>query len=149
MLEVLVRSLDQKDPLEKEMATHSNILSGKSHGRRSLVGYNPWGSQKVGHDVGAKQQQVLADVCKTTESCAQHRPPWKILLQNTKNLVMGTHSSCQLFLRKWVSNLIFSPILWTWCSVASWVALFITGDLLWFFVSLGALSLLLPPHGCF
>ena len=25
-------------------------LSGKSHGRRSLVGYSPWGSQRVRHD---------------------------------------------------------------------------------------------------
>ena len=30
-------------PLEKEMATHSSILPGESHGQRSLVGYGPWG----------------------------------------------------------------------------------------------------------
>ena len=30
-----------EDPLEKEMATHSSILPGKSHGERSLAGYNP------------------------------------------------------------------------------------------------------------
>ena len=33
--------LGQKDPLEKEMATHSNILPGKFHGQRSLAGYSP------------------------------------------------------------------------------------------------------------
>ena len=39
MRETRVRSLGQKDPLEKEMATHSSILvQGKSHGQRSLVG---------------------------------------------------------------------------------------------------------------
>ena len=39
-----VQSLDQEDPLEKEMATHSSILAwGKFHGQRSLVGYSPWG----------------------------------------------------------------------------------------------------------
>ena len=27
-----------EDPLEKEMATHSSILAGKSHGQRSLAG---------------------------------------------------------------------------------------------------------------
>ena len=27
--------------LEKEMATHSSILSGKFHGQRSLAGYSP------------------------------------------------------------------------------------------------------------
>ena len=31
-----------EDPLEKEMATHSIILPGGSHGWRSLVGYNSW-----------------------------------------------------------------------------------------------------------
>ena len=32
-------SLGWEDPLEKEIATHSSTLPGKSHGRRSLVGY--------------------------------------------------------------------------------------------------------------
>ena len=34
-----VQSLDQEDPLEKGMATHSIFLPGESHGQRSLVGY--------------------------------------------------------------------------------------------------------------
>ena len=41
--------------LDKEMATHSRqptpvSLPGESHGRRSLGGYSPRGSQRVGHD---------------------------------------------------------------------------------------------------
>ena len=40
--ETQVQSLGQEDPLGKEMATHSSIL-GKSHGQKSLVGYDPWG----------------------------------------------------------------------------------------------------------
>ena len=35
-----------KGSLEGEMATHSSILAGKSHGRRSLVGYSPWGHKE-------------------------------------------------------------------------------------------------------
>ena len=35
-----------KDPLEKEMATHSIVLPGKSHGQRSLVGCSPWGHEE-------------------------------------------------------------------------------------------------------
>ena len=46
MRETWVRSLDQEDPLEKEMATHSRFLPGKSHGRRSLVGYSPRGRKE-------------------------------------------------------------------------------------------------------
>ena len=40
-----------EDPLEKRMATHSNILpfwNGEFHRQRSLVGYSPWG-HRVGH----------------------------------------------------------------------------------------------------
>ena len=40
--ETWVQSLGQEDPLEKEMTTPV-FLPGKSHGRRSLVGYSPWG----------------------------------------------------------------------------------------------------------
>ena len=40
--EMLVQSLGEEDPLEKEMATHPVFLSGKSHGQKSLAGYSPW-----------------------------------------------------------------------------------------------------------
>ena len=41
--ETRVRSLGQEDRLEEEMATHSSILPGKSHGQRTLAGYSPSG----------------------------------------------------------------------------------------------------------
>ena len=44
-----VRSPSPEDPLEKEMATHSIILSGESHGQKSLMCYSPWGL-RVGHE---------------------------------------------------------------------------------------------------
>jgi len=31
---------------EKEMAIHSSILPGESHGQKSLVGYSPWGHRE-------------------------------------------------------------------------------------------------------
>ena len=37
----------EEDPLEEEMATHFNILPGKLHGQRSLVGYSPWGFKEL------------------------------------------------------------------------------------------------------
>ena len=46
MWETWVRSLGQEDPLEKEMANTPVLLPGKSHGWRSLVGYNPWGHKE-------------------------------------------------------------------------------------------------------
>ena len=44
--ETWVQSLGREDLLEKEMVTHSVFLPGKSHGRRSLVGYSPWGRKE-------------------------------------------------------------------------------------------------------
>ena len=46
MWETRVQPLGWEDLLEKEMATHSSIWSGKSHGQRSLVGYSPWGHKE-------------------------------------------------------------------------------------------------------
>ena len=42
-----VRSLGQEDPLEKQTATSPVFLPGKSHGQRSLVGYESTGLQRV------------------------------------------------------------------------------------------------------
>ena len=33
--------MDQEDPLEEGMATHSSILAWRIHGQGSLVGYGP------------------------------------------------------------------------------------------------------------
>ena len=42
MQETQVQPLGQEDPLEKEIATRSVFLPGKSHGQRTLAGYSPW-----------------------------------------------------------------------------------------------------------
>ena len=44
--ETRVQSLGQKDPLEKEMATHSSILGWEIHGQRSLAGCSPRGCKE-------------------------------------------------------------------------------------------------------
>ena len=46
MQETRVQFLDQEDPLEKEMATHSSTLTWETHGERSLAGYNPKGHKE-------------------------------------------------------------------------------------------------------
>jgi len=47
MRETWVQSLDQEDPLGKEMATHSSTLAWKIYGQRSLAGYSPWGLKEL------------------------------------------------------------------------------------------------------
>ena len=45
-----VRSLGQEDPLEKEMATHSNIFAWENPWTEEPGGLQCMGSQRVGHD---------------------------------------------------------------------------------------------------
>ena len=50
MQETCVQSLDQEDPLEKEMATHSSILAWRTPWTEKPRGLQSMESQKVGHD---------------------------------------------------------------------------------------------------
>ena len=55
MQEIWVWSLNQEDPLEKEMATHSSILTQEILWMGETGGLQSMGSQ--GHDLVTKQQQ--------------------------------------------------------------------------------------------
>ena len=48
--EMQVRSLGWEDPLEEEMATHSNILAWKIPWTEEPDALQSMGSQRVGHD---------------------------------------------------------------------------------------------------
>ena len=48
--ETRVQSLSWEDPLEKEMATHSNILAWKISWTEEPGGLQSMGSQRVGHN---------------------------------------------------------------------------------------------------
>ena len=50
MQEMRFRSLGQEDPLEKEMATNSNILAWKVPETEEPGGLQSMGYQRVGHD---------------------------------------------------------------------------------------------------
>ena len=81
MQETQVQSLGQEDRLEKEMATHSSILVGKSHEQGSLVGYSPWGHKES--DMTERVQFLLGNelgLMYVIEMCVQ-----------TKVTKQGTH----------------------------------------------------------
>ena len=46
MQETWVRSLDRVDPWRRKWQPTPVFLPGESHGRRSLVGYSPWGRKE-------------------------------------------------------------------------------------------------------
>ena len=50
MQETRVRSLGREDPLEKEMATHSNTLAWRIPWREEPGRLQSMGSQRVGHN---------------------------------------------------------------------------------------------------
>ena len=58
MLETQVPSLDQEDPLLKGKATHSSILAWEIPRTEEPIGYNPYGCERVRHDLTTKQQQL-------------------------------------------------------------------------------------------
>ena len=50
---IQVQSLNQKDSLEKKVATHSSILAWEIP-RRGLVDYSPWDCKGVRHNLATK-----------------------------------------------------------------------------------------------
>ena len=57
--ETWVQSLDQKDPLEKEMSIHSSILAWKIPWTEELQGLEFMGSQTVRHNLATKEQHII------------------------------------------------------------------------------------------
>ena len=62
MQEMWVQSLDWEDPLEKEMTTHSSILTWESPWTEEPGRLQSMGLQRVGHDLTTKQQKCIS-VC--------------------------------------------------------------------------------------
>ena len=58
MQETWVQSLDQEEPLEKEMATHSSILAWEIPWPEKPGRFQPKGSQRVRHDLAIKPHVV-------------------------------------------------------------------------------------------
>ena len=57
MQETWAWSLGGEIPRRRKWQPTPVFLPGKSHGLRSLAGYNPWGCKRVRHDIVTKQQQ--------------------------------------------------------------------------------------------
>ena len=69
MQETWVQFLGQEDPVEKEMATHSSVPAWEIPRTEEAGGLQSMGSQRVGHDLVTKQQQILAPHLKSLFSC--------------------------------------------------------------------------------
>ena len=78
--ETRVPSLGLEDPLEEEMATHSSILPGKSHGQRSLVGYSLKGCKEsdTTEQLSTSLRKKEEDEEKEEEDNDEKRTFWKL-----------------------------------------------------------------------
>ena len=73
MWETRVQSLGLEDPLEKEMATHSNILAWKIPWTEELGWLLSMGSQRVGHDWTTSLHYTSVCVCVRVCMCERER----------------------------------------------------------------------------
>ena len=86
MWEIHFRSLGWEDPLEKEMATHSRTLAGKSHGWRSLVGYSLRGCKES--DTTERLQCYFHFHGHTNlGKCTLYFPSWCFMFYGWKQLI--------------------------------------------------------------
>ena len=102
MREIRVQSLDQEDPLEKEIAIYSSILAWRILWTEKPSRLQSMGSQRVGHDWATEQWQnaswvtfniffILYYLVKTTKlsgggglvakSCPTLATPWTVVYQ--------------------------------------------------------------------
>ena len=58
MQEIQVQTLVQEDLLRRGWQPTPIFFPGKSHGQRNLVGYSPWGVNRVRHDLATNQQKT-------------------------------------------------------------------------------------------
>ena len=66
MQKMQVQSLGQEDPLEKEMATHSNIPAWKIPWTEETGGLQSVGWQRVEHDWATEHTHSTSDLITTT-----------------------------------------------------------------------------------
>ena len=67
MQETWLQSLGWEDPWRRKGQPTPALLSGKSHGQRSLVGYRPQGHKRIAYNLATKPQHLYV-VPKTGKS---------------------------------------------------------------------------------
>ena len=90
MQETWVRSLDQEDPLEKEMATHSSILAWKIPWMEEPGGLQSMGSQRVRHDWATSLKGRTKTTYKVPEMVqSQMVASNKVVTLETESAILG------------------------------------------------------------
>ena len=88
--------MGQKDPLEKGMATHSNILPGEFPWTEELVGYSPWGHKELDKFTFASLITLKPLTVWITTNCENFSKRWEQPDQLTcllRNLYAGQEAT--------------------------------------------------------
>ena len=88
MRETRVRSLGCEDPLEKEMATHSNILAWRIPWTEEPGGLQSTGSQRVGHDWVTLLTYLLMEQAVSNPSRSETQHLMRIFHENNLKLTL-------------------------------------------------------------
>ena len=81
-----VQSLDQEDPLEKEMATHSSVFAWKIPWTEKPGGLQSMGLQRVGQDSATEHKIVISEVKTVKVLSTRSVISWHFDLGQTVNL---------------------------------------------------------------
>ena len=81
-----VQSLDQEDPLEKEMATHSSVFAWKIPWTEKPGGLQSMGLQRVGQDSATEHKIVISEVNTVKVLSTRSVISWHFDLGQTVNL---------------------------------------------------------------
>ena len=117
MWETLVQSLCWEGPLEKEMATHSNILARRIPWQRSLAGHSPWSHKESDTTEAAWHSTWLSSSLYSLNlEC-----PTLTMVSRLPSMTLGVLSSSfftsvclQLLLNIYILLFYYLPGVWPW-----------------------------------
>ena len=119
MRETWVRSLGREDPWEEGLATHSSIISWRTHGQRSLAGHSSW---------GRKQSDICDWVTKDSTGLSSTLISGTKLIgrrrQDNKKATQAKHSQTRALLTEVPAPPVLkSQVTNHFCSLKSWYSL--------------------------
>ena len=86
MQETWVWSLDQEDPLEREMATSSSISAWEIPWTEEPNGYSPWDCKRIWHNLATWQQHIYEASILMRRFTNHLKSPFQHLLLNALSL---------------------------------------------------------------
>ena len=105
-----------ENPLEEEMATHSNILAWETLGQRSLAGYSAWGRKELDMTEAIENSYPVIHCFMSSASTLQLNTPLIVLSCPCINLVIHLFLSVHEHLYTYTHTHYHTLLLFLWTS---------------------------------